>query len=202
MMQQVEAIKWDSGIMNSTGLGLSIDIDSELFMDRIIIADDSIYIMGLRSSDGALEKITMNSTETINSYDGPDLPYFSYSSDTRKLIDTNMLKNMTNSTIIGKLLSYDCIDIERITYTTGEGTVYVYDGPAAQGVCAAQVITLNQVNIDDAQGEIKIVYAIKTLGKKAKEEVYPVALLLAMFSVIVFRKKKNAEEEKSSQDMV
>jgi len=192
MMQQVEAIKWDSGIMNSDGLDLNIDINNELFMDKVIIAGDSIYIERLRSTDGGVETITMNTTETTSDYKGSDLPYFYFTSDYEKVIATNMTKNMTNSTIVARLIMFNCDDLERITYTSGAGTQYVYDGADAQAICLAKEITLSQVDIEDVYNIIKIKLFSKNLSER-EEQVYPLIMLVSILSIAMF--KKNGKEE-------
>jgi hypothetical protein len=141
----VTAVELSNTALISTGLNLTINITTpSLFADVVQVEDSFIYFQGLRASDSATDKITINITEQNKSYFGSDLPYFSTNTKTSKIISSS-LTNTVNGSVA--LEVSNCGSIGRITYLSNSGNMSKTWEPS-EYTCTSGAVTLSSILLE------------------------------------------------------
>lgn len=149
----LSAVELSSTTLSTSSGNVNITITSpSVFVDALQLTSTSVYLEELRSYDAETETLTFNIT-TDHNKSGTDLPYFSSTDGTSKVITSGV--NVTGATIITNT-SFACSKIGVIKYTPAGGTEITYLSKAARNLCSSSYITLTDKEISAGSNTITI----------------------------------------------
>jgi hypothetical protein len=127
-------------LINSTGLNSTINITGTIYLDTLIIQNDSIYFQNFRSSDGSAYTLTFNLSEyDLRIYDD-DLPTFSSTSLDTVVVSSNIQPLDAVITFSAR----NC-NVPSVSRTNSSGHAWLYTNPS----CSGGLVTLNVENLGD-----------------------------------------------------
>lgn len=149
----ISAVSLNNSIIFTNDTKLNVTINNPIYFTSLIVENDYIYLGNYNLYDPSNEYLTINITESNKSYTESDLPYFSESTGTNKVITSNI------SNIVGILVtntSLDCSNIGWVKYTPANGSVITWLNKNARNLCSSGIITINPVVIGKGSNTLEI----------------------------------------------